>query len=163
MNIASLIETSDAWKADLLALPDVVVSQVAVSAAQIVFPQCRCSELRALMPGMLQWRHQPSVESRNGVVASIYRYCYDSGLFGAGGAAFLEFPVSRWPVAMNEDQEVLAEDCVLEAANSIATLGEKSFFGIASSCLRLAEDCYEISSGIAFRESLARNLRGQTG
>ncbi len=160
MEIISLIETSDAWRADLLSLPNVEVARVCVSMAQMSFPICRCSRIRALMPAMRRWQHTTSAANTNVVVASLFRYCYDSGLFHAGHGQFLELPISRWPVTLSEAQHVIAEDCVLEAANSIGTKEQKSFFGVAGSCLQLAEQCFQSNrqEHRSFRQALIQHL-----
>lgn len=160
-SIAAVIEGSDAWKADLLALADHHIAIAVVSAAELVYPECRYAVIRSLMPPLLRWRRAPGVITHREVVASIYRYCYQSGLFQAGGSQFLKLPVSRWLVQLEDNHRTAAEDCVLEAANAVAMIGDSAFFAVATNCLSLAQDAVEHSQddAVPFQQRLSDKIR----
>ena len=139
MNLIDTITNSDAWKSDLLCLPDAVISHALVACAELVYPIAECDQIRSLMPSIRRWAKLPGRDTSLYVESEIYRYIHDTGLYDVGGAQFLDLPTGRWPITLEDTSSTYADDSILYAANSIATIGQHSFFSSAGRCIDYAE------------------------
>jgi hypothetical protein len=145
MELIKTIEESDSWISDLLCLSDSAISHALVACAELCSPYVRCPNIQALLPSIRRWRDFASTSNARNVASELLRYIFNTGLYSVGGSQFLELPTSRWPIVLNETAQSFAEDCVLYAANAIATIECRSFFGSAQRCLEYAERCYDLS------------------
>lgn len=157
MNLIDTIAKSDTWKADLLRLPDSVTSHALVACAELVYPIAECEQIRGLMPSIRKWSQLPGRKTSIGVASELFRYIHDTGLYQLGGAEFLELPTGRWPNVLEDTTESFAEDSLLYAANSIATIGQRTFFGCAGDCLEYAE-CSLRRGGLLVHDSFKKLL-----
>ena len=162
MKLIDTITNSDTWKSDLLCLSDAAISHALVACAELVFPVAECRQIRSLMPSIRRWTKFPDRDTSLLVESEVYRYIYNTGLFEAGGAQFLNLPTGRWPNVLEDTAVTFADDSVLYAANSIATIGQQSFFGSAGRCLDYAELSLQFCGFLAdkpFEKLLGEKLR----
>lgn len=165
MTLRETIGNSDCWKSDLLCLDDSAVSQALGYCAEICFDYTSCLNIRSLMPSIRAWTLHSCSKNRRRLAADLFQYAYKTGVAKLGGREFLEFPIGRWPIVTEDTAQTLAEDAILQAANSIATIGERSFFGSAGSCLEcterflaLIDGCREIEPDELLRSRILQRL-----
>lgn len=145
-----------------MGLQDSLISHALVACAELTFPLARCERICELMPSIQKWAESLDHRRSATVSSELFRYVHASGLYEAGGVSSLELPTSRWPVVLEDTAESLAEDCILNAANSLASIGDESFFGSASQCIDNAERCFQLCGNLgrgSLKEQLIENLK----
>lgn len=162
MCLIKSLENSDCWKSDLLCMSDTDIADVLVCCAELSMPYVYNANIKNLMPSIRRWYASCDSSDNQCVASALLKYIFDSGLYSTGGKAFLDLPVAIWPIVLNETMHSLAEECLLEAAKSIATIGRSTFFGTAGHCIDCAERCLEMSEQLThelFKERILNCLR----
>ena len=156
------IESSDCWKSDLLCMSDTDIAHVLVCCAELSMPYAHNANIKNLMPSIRRWYASCDSSDNQCVASALFRYIFDSRLYSTGGKAFLDLPVAIWPVVLHDTMHSLAEECVLDAANSIAIIGRPTFFGTAGHCIDCAERCLKMSEHLTdelFKEQMLNCLK----